>query len=271
MDTAEQTLGRAVQEKVGADWHARLFALGDDLYRSIRMQLSVSKYKAIGVDRGATLDTVDFPLNNHAWFKERFAAIRKLDSNAEQLRGIREMVNWTNPGPGGFYDDLGNAGNSPHLVNPDAFAGDPGSMRSPRVGFEEDLVADEEDGKFEGARRVSWIDHAETLYDTPLEMRYTGLARDGHYRVRVVYAGDAPRRRIRLTAGDGLEIHPLLKRPIPCKPLEFEIPSEAISSGELSLKWTGEPGLGGNGRGCQVSEVWLLKDAQTPAGQASPR
>ena len=29
--------------------------------------------------------------------------------------------------------------------------------------------------------------------------------------------------------------------------------------GELTLRWYREPGQGGNGRGCQVAEVWLIK------------
>jgi hypothetical protein len=43
------------------------------------------------------------------------------------------------------------------------------------------------------------------------------------------------------------------------KPLEFDLPQAAIISGELDLTWQTEPGRGGNGRGCQVSEVWLKK------------
>jgi len=27
----------------------------------------------------------------------------------------------------------------------------------------------------------------------------------------------------------------------------------------LELRWNIDPGMGGNGRGCQVSEVWLIK------------
>jgi hypothetical protein len=34
---------------------------------------------------------------------------------------------------------------------------------------------------------------------------------------------------------------------------------EATQTGELTLTWHGEPGRGGNGRGCQVAEVWLTK------------
>ena len=42
-------------------------------------------------------------------------------------------------------------------------------------------------------------------------------------------------------------------------PVEFDIPREATRNGELNLTWTREPGQGGNGRGCQVSEIWLIK------------
>ena len=75
----------------------------------------------------------------------------------------------------------------------------------------------------------------------------------------VVYGGDNPRRKVRLLAGE-IEIHPYIGHPLPFKPLEFSIPPNAIPQGELTLTWFGEPGLGGNGRGCQVSEVWLVKE-----------
>jgi hypothetical protein len=62
-----------------------------------------------------------------------------------------------------------------------------------------------------------------------------------------------------LTADDKYEIHPLIKKESPPKPLEFDIPVEATKDGQLSLKWYREPGLGDSGRGCQVSEVWLIR------------
>src|SRR5207247_10160346 len=61
-------------------------------------------------------------------------------------------------GPGGFYDDLGNPARQPHLVQGLSFAADPGRMRSPRPGFEEDLVLDEPDEAAGVARRISWMD-----------------------------------------------------------------------------------------------------------------
>ena len=44
-------------------------------------------------------------------------------------------MNWTNPGPGGFYDDLGNLTRQPHLVRGPGFEEDPAYFRSSLVGF----------------------------------------------------------------------------------------------------------------------------------------
>ena len=74
------------------------------------MQLSVARYKAIGVDRGASLDTLDVPLNNRLWLQRSFA-----DAHGDAA-AIERILNWTDPGPGGFYDDLGDPGRQPHLV-----------------------------------------------------------------------------------------------------------------------------------------------------------
>lgn len=261
---AEKTLDRATTERVKEDWRLRIHELAAALFQSISMQLSVEKYKAIAVDRGASLDTLDFPLNNRLWLRERFAKIRKLTSETDRLKAIEEIVEWTNPGPGGFYDDLGNVARQPHLVQGLSFDEDPARMQSARVGFEEDLVVDSPDEAAGVFRRLSWIDHAESLYDTPLRMRYQGLDPKARYKLRVVYGGDNPKRKIRLVANDTLEIHPYITRPVPFKLIEFAIPQMATERGELNLSWFGETGLGGNGRNCQVSEVWLIKDS-TPA------
>jgi hypothetical protein len=221
----------------------------------------VEKYKAIAVDRGASLDTLKYPLNNRAWLRDRFAKIRQLRSEEERRAALQRILDWTNPGPGGFYDDLGHPGREPHLVRGQGFQGDPAAADSPRADSEEDLVFDEPMEAAGVPRRMSWMDHAESLYDAPLQMRYTGLDRAANYKIRVVYGGDDFKRKIQLVANGSVEIHPLIAKPYPVEPVEFAIPPEATRQGELSLTWTGEPGLGGNGRNCQVSEVWLIKDS----------
>ena len=268
---AEKILEQPLAEPVALDLRTRIHELAEALFQSISMQLSVAKYKAIDVDRGASLDTLEYPLNNRRWLKERFANIRQLGPEPERVAAVNEILNWTDPGPGGFYDDLGNPTKQPHLMRGPGFKGDPEAMEWPRSDFEEDLVVEKPDIVTKGARRVSWMDHAETLYDGPLRMQYKGLDAKAHYRLRVVYAGDTRRKRIRLLANEQIEVHPFLIRPFPIKPLEFDLPIEATRSGELTLTWLGEPGLGGNGRGCQVSEVWLMKDSATIRHEAGAR
>jgi hypothetical protein len=77
--------------------------------------------------------------------------------------------------------------------------------------------------------------------------------------VRVVYSGDAPKMKIRMVANGTVEIHPFIQKPNPVRRLEFDLPWETTRDGSLELSWFRPPGLGGNGRGCQVSEVWLMR------------
>jgi hypothetical protein len=222
-------LDRAVSQPVATAWHARIFELAEALFQSIGMQLSVPRYKAIGVDRGASLDTLDVPLNDRLWLERTFS-----EAHGDPVQ-IDSILNWTDPGPGGFYDDLGDLARQPHLVR--------GSVSL----------------EYQPKWRQSWWTYAESLGDQPLRMRYTDLDAAAQYRVRLVYAGDSPGRKIRLITGDGIEIHPLMRKPQPVEPIEFDIPRAATAKGELELVWYGEAGLGGNGRGCEVAEVWLIK------------
>lgn len=247
MDRASRILDRT-PDHPAPDLRARVFELAEALFQSIHMQLSVPRYQAISTDRGANLDTIDVPLNNRAWFEANFAAIRQRPDEKQRLEELNRLVEWDNPGPGGFYDDLGDARRQPHLVRGKGYAEDPAFLESPLIGF-----------SYRSTLRRSWWTDAESLNDAPLQMHYSGLDPHAEYKIRVVYAGDSPNVRIRLVANGSIEIHPLMKKPAPVAPVEFDIPNRATRTGELDLSWYREAGLGGNGRGCQVSEVWLIK------------
>ncbi|MGC9326459.1 MAG: hypothetical protein ACP5I1_02380, partial [Candidatus Hinthialibacter sp.] len=88
--------------------------------------------------------------------------------------------------------------------------------------------------------RMSWIRFAETRYENPLQMKYNDLDPDSLYRIRIVYGGEREYHGevlIRLEI-DGEEIHPLMKKPEPFPPLEFDIPQRLTQDGALELKWT---------------------------------
>jgi hypothetical protein len=238
------------QQKPAPEWRLRVHTLAEALFQSIRQQLSVERYRAIAVGRGATLDSLETPLNNRGWLLARFDEISGLPSEDDRLAAIDRIVRWTDAGPGGYYDDLGNPTQQPHLVRGLSYEQDPQRFKSTMTGF-----------GYRPDWRLSWMTHAESFWDTPLQMRYTNLDRSAPYRIRIVYAGDvfSMTTMIRLVANEKYEVHPPIRKESPVKPVEFDIPAEATRGGELTLTFSAPPGMGSAGRGNQIAEVWLMK------------
>jgi hypothetical protein len=250
MAAAEAALAVDPLARAGGALRARVFELAEALFQSIRMQLSVPRYAAIDAGRGANLDLIDRPITNADWLRKRFAEIRALEGDAARRTAIDEILNWTNPGPGGFYDDLGDPVNRPHLEPGAGFEKDPAFFHTARTGF--------------GSRRntpwrVSWYRHAEALYGNSIQLRYTALDPSARYKVRFTQSGDGTPRATRLVANGKFEIHPMRKKELEVKPVEFDIPAEATAGGSLTLEWQPNPEESGNGRFVQVSEVWLIR------------
>ncbi|MBS0261136.1 MAG: hypothetical protein JSS02_04205, partial [Planctomycetes bacterium] len=246
MEEAHAVLSQATRHPVSEDRRTRVNELAEALYQSIRMQLSSERYFGER-GRGTSQDTLDAPLNGRIWLENQFTMIRLLADEKERLAKIDLLLHRTDPGPGGFYDDLGDPARQPHLVLGQGFATDPDFRKSALIGYDN-----------RPGLPLAWANYAQSMYDAPLQMRYTELDPQGQYRLRVVYADDSNHVKIRLQA-DELEIHPLIKKPDPPEPLEYDIPATATADGTLTLSWNREPGRGGNGRGCQIREVWLMK------------
>jgi hypothetical protein len=251
IDEALNILAESSRDPEAQVLRSRVTELGYALLVSIRMQLSVERYQGEAVVRGANLDTLDSPLTDAPWLRQQLLKIKAITGPDKQVQAVRELINRTNPGPGGFYDELGNIANRPHLLLGEGWVKDPDFRHTPQIGFSYP-------DRWGAAVPMAWKHWAEPLYDAPLEMRYEGLDPQRDYRVRVVYSGSGNRFKIRLAANGNLEIHPYIERAWPPAPQEFAIPRSATASGTLKLSWTREPGLGGNGIGCQVAEVWLF-------------
>ena len=249
MEAAQSILDSDMRTADAREYRARVFELAEALFQSIHMQLSVDRYKAIGIDRGANLDAIDFALNNRVWLENRFDQIRAMAAETERIAKIDEILNWTDPGPGGYYDALGIVNQRPHLAMGETYAQDPDFLKSPLISFGSSPQR--------GWRTTTAAD-GEIIQDRPLRMRYTDLDPSAKYKVRVTYGGDSRRVAVRLTA-NSMEVHAFREKGATPEPVQFEIPQQATATGTLTLEWTRTPGLGGNGRGTQVSEVWLIK------------
>ncbi len=246
IEKAEAILQQAETDRVAPELRDRVFQLAEDLYQSIRMQLSVPKYQAINVERGANLDLIDYPLNDRPWLNIRFAEIRKLEDEQARRAALDEIVNWTDPGPGGFYDNFGDPEQQPHLVRKNDYS-DPEFKTEPNMGRD-----------WEHHFKRAWNAFADTRYESDLHARYTGLDPSASYTVKVIYAGDNMQRKMRMHA-EGTLIHDFLDKPTPPAPLVFDIPQMLTKDGTLELTFSQEPGGRGGGRGCQVAEIWLQK------------
>lgn len=241
MEQAERALDQTATEPHFQGLRSRLFELGAALYKGIGMQLSFDLYKANRRRRAASLDTMDEPLNDRPWLKKQFAAIRQLGDEPARLKEIDGLVNWRNPGPGGFYDDLGDPQRQPHLVRESDSSA---ASVSPQA-----------------AGPLAWASYANSSQRAPIKMQYDGLDPDAEYKVRVVYAGEnvSQDQGIRLMADGNREVHPYIKKPLPVRPVEFDIPVAATRDGALALTWNREITPSGRSRGAQVAEVWLIK------------
>jgi hypothetical protein len=255
LEEARSILQQTLIQSPSGSLRARVLELGEALFQSIRMQLAVERYRGEAVVRGANLDTLDYPLSDAPWLLLKINEITREPDGSKQVAAIRALLARTDPGPGGFYDELGNVANRPHLLLGEGAERDPEFRATPLTGFRYP-------DPFGNHAPLAWKRWAESLYNAPLKMRYVGLSKQARYRLRVVYSGDQPKKKMRLVANDHIEIHPYALRPWPPAPQEFDIPAEATAAGELNFAWTAEPNLGGDGRACQVSEVWLIIAAE---------
>ena len=258
LNEAETILKEKTTNPVAVSYKEKCWQIADYLFKRIGSQTSVNKHKAHS-GRGDFMDYIDIPLNDAVWLMWNFEKIRNLPDETEKLSAINQLLNRTNPGPGGFYENFGDNDRTPQLANYPVWSDDPGSLSSPRISFGVGLQGEEwihtvEAKGFDGrATPLAWMNQITTLYDTPLTLVYNDLDPSVQYALKVAYTGRF-RAKIQLTADNVHKLHELFKTGI--KPImTFDIPLDATKDGQLKLTWT----CGEGERGAQVAEVWLVK------------
>ena len=246
MAAARAILQRCVIQPVEPGWRARIGQLCGELFHSIKLQTSVPLFQASGYERGAVLDFVDRPLNNRWWLEDEFSRIRKLPAEAEKLQALELIRTWEHPGPGSFYDEVGNIAKSPHVIRGEGLNTDPMMEKNPNPGFWW-----WDDGA--SRKRLSW----QTSMDWPLGLAYHHLDPQTAYRVRLTGYGQAKLR------ANGQPLTPTRAAKHDLGEFkEFPVPADLIKDGKLVLTFaplTDEAHLNWRQQS-RVSEVWLLKD-----------
>jgi hypothetical protein len=254
---AEPILNQTWSKPVAQDFRQRCWEIADYLFEAIGSQTSVKRHKAQS-GRGDFMDYIDTPLSNVIWLLSQFEKIRQIQDEQARLASIDKLLNRDNPGPGGFYDNLGQSIETPRLGEYPPWQDDPGSLQSPRVSFGAGLRGVEwihtvQAKGFDGsAIPLAWMNQITTLYETPLNVVYENLDSESSYTLRAAYTGRF-RAKIQLTADDKFQIHEMRETgKVPIS--EFLIPNEATKDGRLKLTWTCPEGQ----RGSQVAELWLI-------------
>jgi len=189
-------------------------------------------------DLDEVLDNIYSPLNDRKWLEKQLHGVT---SPAD----IDKILNYEDPGPGGFYDNLGVPSEQPHLVRQRTWDQDPGFVYSPIEWIDHKPGSD---------RRHSQMTHATCRYDTPLLMRWEGLDSGAAYHIKVVYLGPfGPQ--FTCTTDDGHVIHGP-RGNTDTTPVSYSIPAASTSDGVLELQWR----LTNQVRGVSVTEIWLMKD-----------
>jgi len=232
MERALETVKRADTEPICEDLRQRIEDLCESLFQSIGLQTSVARYHASGSERGCVLDFLRYPLNNRWWLEDEFAKIRQMTSEEEKRSRLEVIRTWENPGPGSFYDDVGNVANSPHV--------DP--LYNLGIGF-------------------AWWDRgysrtrlsSQTYINRP-KLRYENLDPNGNYLIRVAGFGEA------LLEVNGERIQPTLYNKGEGQFKEFPVPKRLLKDGviEVTFAKPDEDHLNWRHRS-RVSDVWLLR------------
>ncbi len=108
---------------------SKCFHVGDDLFKTIGAQLSVSRHHAISWDRDAFLDSIDMPLNNRAWLLGQIADLSSCRNENDRRAALFRIVDRDHPGRGGFYDAFFRHDARMRLDLSDAWNADPGGRR----------------------------------------------------------------------------------------------------------------------------------------------
>jgi hypothetical protein len=189
-------------------------------------------------DLDVILNNIYQPLSDRNWLEAQLDGVRS-------VADISKILNYEDPGAGGFYDNLGVEGEQPHLVRQKTWEHDPGYVYSPV-----DWI-DYEPGS---NRRHSQQTHAVCRYTTPLLMRWEELDPAATYHIKVVYLGPFfPQ--FTCKTDEGLLVHGV-RGNTESEPVKYSIPQAATRDGVLELQWE----LKNKVRGVSVTEIWLIKD-----------
>lgn len=203
---------------------------------------------------------LDAELTNLTWERTQLKnALDLYDGRAASgLPGLREAIstvlNYENPGPGGFYDNCGHPGRDPHFVSghriPGIFGLDPANRPSANT-FAVDLERSDMVFAYQDLNPGADYQVRLTLVCPEVDPSFFELGptlRAGNARPQVTA--------VQRLYATGFLVHDNLQLPHRvAHQYTFEVPRQAYSDGRLELRFV----RGESGEIAAVSEIWLIR------------
>ncbi len=265
MNAAQAVLQRADTQPCRKELRTRVDQLCQALFDSIKLQTSVKRFQASESERGCVLDFVDYPLNNRWWLEDEFATIRKMATEQEKIARLDVLAHWEHPGPGSYYDDIGDLAKSPHMVRGPELNTDP--LIPVRGTSTPGFVWDQ--GGY-SRLRLSWQGGMR-----PGQMIYENIDPNGQYVIRLNGRGEVSlyvnQKKVE-PASDTKKPSPVRETQPAAAPgprprfspqfTEFPIPQELLKDRKIVVDWSNpsEPLKPVTRFGPFVTEIWLLKN-----------
>ena len=216
--------------------------------------------------------TMDTALSDKDFILEKMRWITQMGTEAARLSAIGELVNHTDPGPGGFYDKLGatEPGQAPHLLPGQGHMSDPSYFFTP-------LSAGPTYRCLDSHYRLSWQTYAMSYYDArTISLVYNDLDATKTYEAQIVFSFSPDINmngfpiHIKMLAS-GVHVWPPAPQeyfsPMMLAKTQVPIPRSVTANGNLTLTCAQADGAGGGGQACKIAAVWLVvvPDGATPA------
>ena len=259
-------------------WKAMCMTLLDAMNTTVGTEVIQGQVTSMNIN------SIDQPLSDAAFLLDQLELISKRwpdhGDDAGRAAAIRALLDWEEPGPGGFYDNLAprSALDSTANIHLDPGQGareDPAYYFSPLTTAEAAKVSSKEHDNATHPR-LSWQSSAMAFYDSSIKLDYYPIDARANYTLEIVFVTKAPRKTPAAagsTAASYLEQMQLLANshilrdfflpPYPMQKLILPVPAAAVaaSDGVLTIECRQHSGLGGTGRTCNIAEVWLRKQA----------
>ena len=208
-----------------------------EVFKDELKRLAQRIYELAGIELKA-VNRLDMCITDLDWIMNELKKSLQLE-DVDQVRSrIKEILDYENPGPGGFYDNAGEPGQQPHLVQRE--------WVSRHVNLH-NVTSD---------MKPSQYVHLFAPGKKGITFKYTSLDPNAQYRVKVTYlADDWGIGGVQQLFANNYLIHDYIEMPWgEVKQFTFDIPRSLYENGSLELKFISE-----KSKYVVISEIWLLK------------